>query len=135
MPASTLLPHVAEVTLDLIRSGRASITLLVHVARSQAACPRCCSSSARIHSDYERKLADLPWNGIPVQVILHTRRFFCEALGCAQRVFTERLPNTVAPYVRRTKRLGQTLECFTLALGGEAGVWIDRWASSPAATL
>jgi hypothetical protein len=63
----------------------------------------------------------VPWNGIPVQVILHTRRFFCATLGCGQRIFTERLPNTVAPYARGTKRLSQTLECFTLSLGGEAG--------------
>jgi transposase len=126
MPASTLLPDVAEVGLELIRSGRATITLLVRVTRVQAACPRCCSSSARIHSLYERRLADLPRNGIPVQVILHTRRFFCETPVCAQRIFTERLPNTVAPYARRTKRLSQTLECFTLALGGEAGARLAR---------
>jgi transposase len=126
MPASTLLPDVAEVDLEVIRSDRSTITLLVRVARAHAACPRCGCPSARIHSRYERKLADLPWNGIPVQVILHTRRFFCATPGCGQRIFTERLPNTVAPYARRTKRLSQTLECFTLALGGEAGARLAR---------
>jgi hypothetical protein len=60
MPASTLLPDVAEVVLELIRCDRSTIRLLVHVARPQAVCPRCCSPSARIHSRYERKLADLP---------------------------------------------------------------------------
>lgn len=121
MQASTLLPDVSEVALESIRSDRSTITLLVHVVRSEAICPRCCQRTSRVHSRYERKLADLPWNGIPVQVILRTRRFFCKTDGCGQSVFTERLPNTVAPYARTTKRLSQTMESFTLALGGEAG--------------
>jgi transposase len=126
MQPSTLLPDVAEVVLESIRSDRNAITLLVHAARSRSVCPRCASPSARIHSHYERKLADLPWNGIPVQIRLHTRRFFCETAGCGQRIFTERLPHTVAPYARRTQRLNQTLEWFTLALGGKAGAHLAR---------
>jgi transposase len=136
MPASTLLPDVAEVALDLIRSGRSTITLLVHVARSQAACPRCCYSSARIHSRYERKLADLPWNGIPVQVILRTRRFFCETPGCAQRIFAERLPNTVAPYARARRDSARPLNVSHWRwVARQERDWLGRWGSSPAATL
>lgn len=126
MQASTLLPDVAEIALESIRSDRSTIRLLVHVARSEASCPLCSRSSKHVHSRYERRLADLPWNGIPVQVILHTRRFFCRTAGCSQRVFTERLPHTVAPYARRTKRLSQAMEWLTLALGGEAGVRLAR---------
>jgi transposase len=126
MQASTLLPDVTEVALESIRSDRSMIRLLVHVARPEAACPLCSQSSTRVHSRYERKLADLPWYGVPVQVILHTRRFFCRTAGCSQRVFTERLPHTVSPYARRTKRLSQAMEWFTLALGGEAGARLAR---------
>lgn len=85
MQASTLLPDVAEIALESIRSDRSTIRLLVHVARPEASCPLCSHSSMRIHSRYERRLADLPWNGIPVQVILRTRRFFCGTAGCSQR--------------------------------------------------
>lgn len=126
MQASTLLPNVSEVALESIRCDRSTIRLLVHVARSEAVCPRCSHRSSRVHSRYERKLADLPWNGIPVQIILRTRRFFCKTDGCGQIVFTERLPNTVAPYARTTKRLGQAMEGFTLAPGGEAGARLAR---------
>src|SRR5262249_30258169 len=70
----------------------------------------------------ERRLADLPWNGIAVQMHLRTRRFFCDAPRCDQRIFTERLPITAVPYARRTLRLGQTSDWITLALGGQAGM-------------
>jgi transposase len=126
MQPSTLLPDVAEVVLESIRSDRSSITLLVHAARPQATCPRCHQPSARIHSHYERNLADLPWNSIPVRIRLHSRRFFCVTPGCGQRIFTERLPNTLASYARRTKRLNQALDGFTLALGGAAGARLAR---------
>ena len=126
MQASTLLPDVSEVALESIRSDRSTIKLLVRVARTEAVCPRCSHRSSRVHSRYERKLADLPWNGVPVQVILHTRRFFCKTEGCGQSVFTERLPNTVAPYARTTKRLSEAMEGFVMALGGEAGARLAR---------
>src|SRR3954468_6443358 len=50
------------------------------VARSRlptAACPDCHASSSRVHSRYERRLADLPWQGRPVAVRLRARRFLC----------------------------------------------------------
>ncbi|MGA2890772.1 MAG: ISL3 family transposase [Terracidiphilus sp.] len=73
-----------------------------------------------MHSRYRRKLADLPLEGIPVQIELHVRRFFCGTPGCGQRIFTERLPGTVSRYARRTSRLGQALSQIGLALGGAA---------------
>ena len=56
------------------------------VARSRlpgAACPDCRASSSRVHSRYERRLADLPWQGRPVAVRLRARRFFCAEPACA----------------------------------------------------
>jgi len=126
MQPNTLLPDVAELVLESIRSDRSTITVLVRAAPAQAACPRCREPSTRIHSHYQRKVADLPWNSIPVRIQLSTRRFFCATLGCGQRIFTERLPNTLAPHARRTKRLSQTLDHFTLALGGRAGARLGR---------
>jgi transposase len=74
----------------------------VMLCGSPALCPFCSVPSRRIHSRYVRNLADLPWQGIPVAIELHTRRFFCDTPGCAQRIFAERLPETTASYARRT---------------------------------
>ena len=74
-----------------------------------------------MHSRYVRTLADLPWQGVRVRFRLHTRRFFCDQTSCARRTFSEPLPETAAPYARRTLRLNQALQLIGLALGGEAG--------------
>ncbi len=97
------------------------ITLVVRAERREVPCPGCARFTSRIHSYYERRLADLPWNGIPVEVRLRTRRFFCNAHECSRRIFTERLPETAATYARRTQRMAQALCWLGLALGGEAG--------------
>jgi hypothetical protein len=52
---------------------------------------------------------------------LHTRRFFCSSLPCSRRIFTERLPKTVARYARRTVRLQEALQFIGFAMGGQAG--------------
>src|SRR5690242_11966808 len=70
--------------------------------RPTAACPSCGEISKRIHSRYERRIADLPWSGRTVAVTLRVRRFLCRSPDCPQRLFTERLPGVVGPYARRT---------------------------------
>ena len=117
----SLSPCPAEVQVERLIAEADHITLVVRVFRPVAPCPGCTRPSYRIHSYYERRLADLPWNGIPVEIRLRTRRFFCDTDACAQRIFTERLPETTATYARRTLRMEQALRWVGLALGGEAG--------------
>ena len=66
-------------------------------------------------------LADLPWQGIPVTVHLHVRRFFCDEEACNRTIFAERLPGVAAHYGRRTERLDGWFTHVSFALGGEAG--------------
>ncbi len=96
MPA-TLLPDPSRLTLEFLRADVASITAAMSTTSLSATCPLCGSASARTHSRYVRTLADLPWHGVAVSVRLSVRRFFCEAAGCARRIFAERLPGMVAP--------------------------------------
>ena len=56
MPAGTLLPDVAEVVLESIRSDRTTVTLVVHAARREASCPGCEQPSTRVHRYDERRL-------------------------------------------------------------------------------
>lgn len=59
--------------------------------------------------------------GWAVRLELHVRRFFCRNQECPRSIFTERLPQVVAPYARRTTRLTDLLSLIGFALGGEAG--------------
>jgi transposase len=73
-----------------------------------------------------RHVSDLPWHGVRFWLRLRVRRFFCDRLGCAGRVFAERLPGLVAPYARRTERLTRWLRAVGFAVGGEAGARLLR---------
>jgi transposase len=117
-----LLPDAEEVVLDSLRTvGRDSLCMVLRTAGTSARCPRCSKSTYRVHSHYRRTIADLPWEGIPVRIELRARRFFCDRTDCEQRIFTERLPHTVARHGRRTRRLGESLGRIVMALGGAAG--------------
>jgi transposase len=122
MEQKTLLPDAGEVVVESVKvEGRRLLLMMLRACGDQNFCPQCHRSSTRVHSHYQRKLRDLPWEGIPVRIQLHVRRFFCDTEGCGQRIFTERLPNTVHRYARRTCRLSAAIEQIALALGGSAG--------------
>ena len=48
-------------------------------------CPRCRRVSSRMHSRYQRRIADLPWQGRPVMLCIHVRRLRCFNPRCEQR--------------------------------------------------
>jgi len=118
MGQRTLLPDAYEVVLDQLRvQGRDRLIMVLWSVADGSACPMCRRISQRIQSGYYRRLSDLPWEGIPVEIELRVRRFFCGAEGCGQQIFTERLPQTAPWYARRTARLSKALEQITWALG------------------
>jgi transposase len=84
--------------------------------------PLCATLARRIHSDYGRTLADLPWAQYRVRLQLRVRKWFCPNRRCRRRIFTDRLPTVAAPWARRTLRLAQRLVALGVALGGKAGV-------------
>jgi transposase len=122
MEQKTLVPDAGEVVLESVKvKGRSLLLMMLRASGEQNFCPQCHRSSTRVHSHYQRKLSDLPWEGIPVRIQLQVRRFFCDTAGCGQRIFTERLPNTARRYARRTCRLSTSIEQIAWALGGNAG--------------
>src|SRR5262245_37640519 len=104
----------------------AQITLRVQSTQTRAPCPLCATPARRIHSDYTRTLADLPWAQYRVCLQLRVRKWFCRNRRCCRRIFTERLPTIAAPWARRTLRLAQRLGALGVALGGKAGVRLGQ---------
>src|SRR5215210_5388730 len=117
----TVLPAPKLLNLIGVRADENAITLTARTSSRAARCPVCGKRSARVHSRYTRTLADLPWQGIPVTVRLHVRRFFCDEGACDRAIFAERLSGVVAHYARRTERLDGWFTHVSFALGGEAG--------------
>src|ERR1035437_787467 len=77
MEQTTLVPNAGEVILESVKvEGRGLLLMMLRACGDQNFCPQCHRSSTRVHSHYQRKLRDLPWEGIPVRIQLHVRRFF-----------------------------------------------------------
>src|SRR5215217_2563139 len=121
---SHLLPDRTRVRLETwnLDPGHSAITLALQACRITACCPLCGRRSKRIHSRYERMLADLLWGAYAVTIRLRVRRLFCRNTRCERRIFAERLPGIALPWARRTRRLDARLTSLGLALGGSAGV-------------
>jgi transposase len=121
---SHLLPDRACVRLETwnLDPAQSAITLTLQARRVTGRCPLCGRRSKRVHSRYERTLADLPWGAYAVTIRLRVRRLFCRNTHCERRIFTERLPGIALPWARRTQRLEARLTTLGLALGGNAGV-------------
>src|SRR6266850_541684 len=105
-------------------------TEIVAVARSRlttSSCPLCGRTSTRIHSRYQRCLADLPAHGRRVRINLEVRRFRCGGSSCRRKIFAERLDDEIArPFARRTSRLQSIIHHLGLALGGRPGQSLAR---------
>src|SRR2546430_5584331 len=117
LPDATLL-HLEACEVD---ETAAQITLRVQSTQTSAPCPLCATPARRIHSDYGRTLADLPWAQYRVCLQLRVRKWFCRNRACRRRIFTERIPTVAAPWARRTLRLAQRPVPLGMALGGKAG--------------
>src|SRR5436309_15911571 len=123
---SILLPDAAELRLTRVISESDFLAVEVEVARAVVPCPGCGRVCSRRHSYYKRTLADLPWQGVRVQLRLRTRKFFCDARSCSRRIFTERLPQTVASHARCTLRLSAAFRKFGVVAASEAGARLAR---------
>ncbi|MCQ4189880.1 ISL3 family transposase [Methylocystis sp. NLS-7] len=95
-------------------------------------CPDCRSASVRVHSRYQRRLADLPLAGRVVRISLMARRFRCISASCRRSIFTERFSDDVlAVHARRTARLDGLVHHLALALGGRPAADLARRLMMP----
>ena len=115
------LPHLKGLCLAEIAATEEGVTLQLSVARRTARCPSCQRHAHRSHRRDDRTIADLPWRGTTVGLWVRVRRSVCRVAACPQCIFTERLPQLVGCYARRTHRLRDALQQLGLALGGAAG--------------
>ncbi len=116
-----LLPQAPGLQLDALDVMPTAIVITLTSTSPCAPCPDCGTPSLRVRVRYLRTLADLPWGPVPVTLSLQVRKFACTVTTCRRRIFTERLPEVVAPYARRTVRLNNLVQRVGFALGGAAG--------------
>ncbi|PZG22599.1 hypothetical protein C1I95_04880 [Micromonospora craterilacus] len=121
-----MLPHLAALRIGHVRADGRSVRLDADVSADDARCPGRGSKSARVHSRYQRTLADPAIGGRQTLLRMRIRRFFCDNTACYRRTFAEQVPDLTAPYARRTPLLRGILEKVALALGGRPGARMTR---------
>jgi transposase len=112
------LPHLEGFAVEPLHVDAERVELRVVPTEAGAPCPLCHCVSARVHSRYERSVADLPWSRARVVLRVQARRFRCLVAECPRRIFCERLPTVAAVYARRTPWLSLLLRAVGIALGG-----------------
>ncbi len=120
-PAATLLPQAPGLQLDALDVMPTAIVITLTGTSPCAPCPDCGTPSLRVRVRYLRTLADLPWGPVPVTLSLQVRKFACTVTTCRRRIFTERLPDVVAPM--------PDAPCASITLCSASGLhWVARRA-------
>ncbi len=121
MEARNLLPTVEGVRLNYLSTLGDTIVVHMNALTAGARCHTCGNTSERIHSHYQRTLADLPWAHCPVRLLIQLRKFFCDNADCKRRIFTEPILELAPRYAGKTKRLQDELCLIGYSLGERAG--------------
>lgn len=126
MNSNTLLADPESLEIEKLVSENGLITIVVRSILPTACCPECHQFSSSLKTRYLRSVADLPWCGVAVKLLLKARKFRCRNDLCKRKVFCERLPKAVAFYARRTSRLNEVISLLAFALGGRGGAKVSQ---------
>lgn len=116
---------------DAVAVGDSQVIVTTRPIGTPTTCPSCGVSSTRTHSSYERRLADLPWQGHQVELRVRVRRLRCVNDACPQRIFAERLPQIAATRARHTGRLRDIQQAIVMALGANPGARLAKRLALP----
>lgn len=108
----------------------AMTVMVVRAMTRTSSCSACGALSPRVHNRHPRRLAERPVGGRVVQRVLLARRFCCNDVVCARRIFTARLKE-IAPCARRTARLDTVVRDLGLALGNRPAASFGRRLTFP----
>jgi hypothetical protein len=82
-----LFPHPAGLRIERVFTRGPSVRIEVSSEASKTACPDCGVFSTRVHSRYERRLADMVVGGQDLMIHLKARRFLCDSSACSRKTF------------------------------------------------
>jgi transposase len=117
--SQSVLPNPRLLVLETIEQFEDRFSLTVRIEQVPS-CPECGRRSQSRHSSYLRRLQDLPWQGLSVEIHLRVRRFRCRNGHCPRKVFSERLEG-IPPYLRHTSRLAEIVRVVGYVAGGLPG--------------
>jgi transposase len=118
--SQALLPNPDILILERIEREANRFRLTVRVEQGPT-CPLCGTVSRSRHSCYSRRLQDLPWQGMAVELWAIAGRFRCRNASCPRQIFCERLPQIAPAYGRQTARAAEIVRLIGYVAGGLPG--------------
>ncbi len=104
--------------LDSIEVHEQAVLVYLHATSLTARCPQCGTAGSRVHSRYQRTVADLAFGGRSLTLKLLVRKWICPEALCSQHIFAERFPELVQHYARMTDRLITALQSTGVLTNG-----------------
>ncbi len=131
MLGQLLLPAPDQLALDSWRCDDGILIFQISATQNSCTCPDCQSISVRVHSRYQRTLADLRCVSFRFQLKWTVRRFFCDKEDCKRATFAEQIPEVAERYARKTRRLKEQQSRIAHETGGEPGTRLANYVSHP----
>ena len=104
--------------LDSIQVHEQTVIVYLHATSPTAACSQCGTAGSRVHSRYERTIADLAFGGRNLVLRLLVRKWICPEASCSRHIFAECFPEVVQRYARMTDRLIKALQSVGVITNG-----------------
>lgn len=104
--------------LDSIEVQEQTVLVHLHATAPTAACPQCGTAGSRVHSRYQRTIADSAFGGRKLVLKLLVRKWICPEASCSRHMFAERFPEVVQRYARMTDRLIKALQSAGVITNG-----------------
>jgi transposase len=118
---SSLFGFPSTLDLDSIEVHDQSVIVYLHATSPTAACSQCGTAGSRVHSRYQRTIADLAFGGRNLVIRLQVRKWICPEASCSRHIFAECFPEVVQRYARMTDRLIKALQAVgTITNGADA---------------
>ncbi len=129
MRLDVLLPDISGLTLERVEMEEECLKITT-ISQKKSLCPICKTPSDSVHSSYTREVADLPWAGFAIKIVLKVHKFFCKEDACERIIFTQRFER-LPPYARRTDRQRDKLTSIGMAAGGNVGAKLSKGLGLP----
>ncbi|WP_083925368.1 ISL3 family transposase [Flexithrix dorotheae] len=113
-----LLPEIPHTTINQYAIRNGCLKVQLKRINHYGICPCCGAVSNKCHSQYIRRVHDLPSGGYRVLIEITVKKFFCAEASCICKVFCDRLGNEIAVYARKSNRMRKQLLALSCCLGG-----------------
>lgn len=129
MDLSLILPDQFQLTQHQV--GQTEIQIDLVATQTNGRCPACQRTANKVHSFYQRTLADLPISGRAVSLRIHLRKFVCHNDQCTRKIFAQTAPAYFSPYARRLNRAQHPMQVMALQTGARPAARLCALIAQP----